>query len=171
MKPGGEGALRRAEPRDLDRLAALWASLAEHHASLDPLFALRPDAERHIRDMLAAELRERDAAIFVWDREADLLGFCAVRSGRAAPILEEVERAEITDLAVRPDARRNGIGRALVAAAFAWVRARGLALSPAAPLLRQAFAQGASAPFLFIDAPEPRSNPARSWRRSRDRES
>lgn len=49
------------------------------------------------------------------------------RIDRAPPILLEVERAEITDLGVRPHRRRRGVGRALAEAALAWVRERGVA--------------------------------------------
>ena len=49
-----------------------------------------------------------------------------VRIDRAPPILEETERAEITDLGVRPAMRLRGVGRRLVEAAHSWVRDRGV---------------------------------------------
>ena len=48
------------------------------------------------------------------------------RSARAAGVALEDERAEISDLWVDPEARRRGIGRALVDASLAWVRQRGV---------------------------------------------
>ncbi|HEX9814660.1 MAG TPA: GNAT family N-acetyltransferase [Myxococcota bacterium] len=120
------GRIRGADPRDLDRIAALWIALSEHHASGDPLFALRPDTDAEIQRLLAAILRDPDAAIFVCERAGALLGFCTVRIDRAPPIQLEVRRAEITDLLVRADERRRGVGRALVARALAWVEARGV---------------------------------------------
>lgn len=121
-----EGAIRPAALRDLDRLAALWSALASHHAPLDPLFRLRPDAGVAIRALLESQLRDPDAALFVCELGGDLAGFCAVRALRAPPVFEETERAEIGDLAVRDGRRRRGIGRALAEAALAWVAARGL---------------------------------------------
>ena len=56
-------------------------------------------------------------------RDGDLPGMCIVRIDHAPPILQETTRAEITDLCVREGERRQGIGRRLVAAALAWVRA------------------------------------------------
>lgn len=44
---------------------------------------------------------------------------------RAPGELVEVARAEIDDLAVRPERRRRGVGRALVDAARAWAKSRG----------------------------------------------
>jgi ribosomal protein S18 acetylase RimI-like enzyme len=119
------GEVRRAGPRDLDRLAALWTALTEHHARLDPLFTLRDDAGDRVRSLLVAQLASADAAIFVFDDAGDLPGFCTVVLDRAPPILEEALRAEISDLGVREEARRRGIGRALVDAALAWVARRG----------------------------------------------
>jgi len=112
--------------RDLDRVSALWTELTEHHASNEPLFALRPDAEAEIRRLLAATLADPDAEIFVYERDDVLLGFCTVRVDRAPPIQVEVQRAEITDLMVRARERRRGIGRALVERALRWVRERGV---------------------------------------------
>lgn len=121
------GSVRVAEARDLDRVAALWTAITAHHEPLDPLFRMRPDAGAALRELLGRLRRDPDAEIFVYDREGDVPGMCIVRIDRAPPILEEVERAEITDLGVRQDARRQGVGRALVERALRWVRDSGVA--------------------------------------------
>jgi ribosomal protein S18 acetylase RimI-like enzyme len=119
------GAIRAAAPRDLDRVAALWTALAAHHARLDPLFRQRPGTDAAVRKLLAAQLRDPDAALFVCDLDGDLVGFCGVRIDRAPPVFEETARVEITDLGVREGLRRRGIGRALCEAALAWAAQRG----------------------------------------------
>jgi ribosomal protein S18 acetylase RimI-like enzyme len=127
--PGGAsqaGKVRPARTQDLDRVAALWSAITEHHTHLDPLFTMRSDADPELRELLGVMLRDRDAEIFVYDVDGDLPGMCIVRIDRAPPILEEVERAEITDLGVRASLRRRGIGRLLVAEAMRWVRASGV---------------------------------------------
>jgi ribosomal protein S18 acetylase RimI-like enzyme len=128
-RPDGRAApaaIRRAAPRDLDRLAALWSGLAAHHEAIDPLFRRRPDAAPRIRELLRRQLADPDAALFVAEVEGDLVAFCGVRIDRAPPILEETERVEITDVAVREDQRRRGIGRALAQTALDWASQRGL---------------------------------------------
>ena len=116
---------RRATNGDLAAVTALWIELTRHHAALDPHFALRPGAEREARQILAAQLRDPDTAIWVaGERERpDALAIVCVR--RAPPIHPETCRAEITDLYVAPTLRRRGCGRALVAAALAFARERG----------------------------------------------
>lgn len=125
MSPPPPGAIRAAAPRDLDRIAALWTALAAHHGRLDPLFRQRTGSGATLRALLAAQLRDPDAALFVCDLDGDLVGFCGVRIDQGPPIFEEVTRVEITDLGVREALRRRGIGRALCDAALAWAAERG----------------------------------------------
>ena len=122
------GRVRIAQLREIDRIAALWALITEHHAGLDPLFRMRrgPVAEGELRELLRALHRDPDAEILVYDRNGTPEGLCIVRIDRAPPILEETERAEITDVGVRPALRRQGVGRLLVEEAQAWVRDRGV---------------------------------------------
>jgi len=119
-------SLRRAGSEDLSRLVELWIEVARHHATLDPLFTLRPDAPTEVRRLLGEELADDRSAIFVWDAPEGLLGFCSVRVDRAPAIFEETQRAEITDLGVSPAARRGGIGRGLAEAALRWAEGRGV---------------------------------------------
>ncbi len=121
------GRVREATVRDLDRVAAMWAAITEHHAPIDPLWRMRADAGGELRELLGALQRDPDAAIFVYDDQGDLPGMCMVRVDHSPPILEEVERAEITDLGVRETARRQGIGSQLLAAALSWIRIQGVA--------------------------------------------
>jgi len=123
------GRVRPARPQEIDRISALWGLITDHHASLDPLFRMRrgPTAEGELRELLRALSRDPDVEIFVFDVEGTPVGLCIVRIDRAPPILEETERAEITDVGVRPEWRRRGVARRLVEAAQAWVRDRGVA--------------------------------------------
>lgn len=120
------GAVRTAGAKDLDRVAALWTAITHHHEPFDPVFRMRRDAGSELREMLGAMARDPDCEIYVYDEAGDLPGMLIVRIDRSPPIMEEVERAEITDLGVREDARRKGIGTALLQAALAWVRASGV---------------------------------------------
>ena len=119
--------IRRAEARDLAELARLWRALLEHHAALDPAFALRTGGEAALERALARALADPDAGLFVSAGGAALAGFCSVRIERAPGLLAESARAELHELAVAPARRREGIGRALAAAALAFAAERGVA--------------------------------------------
>lgn len=121
-----KGRTRLAKAHDLDRVAALWTGITHFHEPLDPVFRMRRDAGSELRELLSALGRDPDAAIFVYEDEGDLQGLCIVRIDHSPPIMEETERAEITDLGVRQDARRRGIGTRLVDEAMAWARVGGV---------------------------------------------
>jgi ribosomal protein S18 acetylase RimI-like enzyme len=121
------GRVRRAGARDLDRVAALWTAITRYHEPLDPVFRMRDDAAGEIAELLRAMARDPDCEILVYDEAGDLPGMLIVRIDHSPPIMEETTRAEITDIGVREDARRRGIGTALLDAALAWVRASGVA--------------------------------------------
>jgi ribosomal protein S18 acetylase RimI-like enzyme len=116
--------MRRAAARDLDALALLYEALLEHHAALEPAFALRPGAGARLASVLARVLRDDDSAVFVWEEDGRVEGFSAVRIERGPGLLAEEVRTEITELGVRPAQRRRGIGRALAEAACAWAADR-----------------------------------------------
>jgi ribosomal protein S18 acetylase RimI-like enzyme len=120
------GRVRVAVMRDLDRVAALWTAITRHHEPLDPVFRMREDADAELGELLRAIARDPDAVILVYDEDGDLPGLCIVRLDRSPPIMKEVERAEITDLGVREDARRRGIANALVDEALSWVKQSGV---------------------------------------------
>jgi GNAT superfamily N-acetyltransferase len=127
VRASPDESVRVASRRDLDRVAELWIELTRHHAGFEPMFALRAGADAEIRRLLDAQLRDPDTAIFVAERDGGgLRGFCTVRVDRAPPIHAELERAEITDIAVVASARRRGVGRRLVGAALDWLRLRGI---------------------------------------------
>jgi len=117
--------VRRAEARDLDALAELFAGLVAHHAAIDPAFRARADTYERFPKLLARQLGDPDAAVFVFEEPGGLVGFCSARVERTPGAAEEASRVAIDDLAVRSDRRRKGAGRALVDAVDAWARSRG----------------------------------------------
>ena len=95
-------------------LAIIFGSVLMAQAGLSRLEAL---------SML--ETGDRDSAVFVWEEAGGLVGFCSVRVEPSPAAMVEASRAEIADLGVRADQRREGIGRALALAARTWAGARG----------------------------------------------
>ena len=118
--------VRPAELKDLDRVAALWTAITDHHRRIDPLFTMRPEADDALRDLLGAMQRDPETLILVYDEGGDLPGMLIVRIDQSPPILRETERAEITDLGVRESERRRGIANVLLDVGLDWVRASGV---------------------------------------------
>lgn len=125
----------RVEPAttaDLPAIVARWEELMAHHLPLDPvLYATVPNGPNHYRSFVRRHLDDSRGLVLVapeGDRPegGDILGYLVAGQGQRAPHYAVREVALIHDLAVRPDARGRGVGRALVASALARFKARGL---------------------------------------------
>jgi len=115
-------SVRRAECGDAAAIAALWRSLFETHAAIDPAFALREGAERKLEVAVLRSLDDRGAAVWVAEREGACGAFCAARVERATTLAREACRVAIDEIAVAAEWRRGGLGRALIEAALAWAK-------------------------------------------------
>lgn len=118
--------IRAPELRELDRVAALFTALLDHHASSSGRFA-PAEGVPGLGAWLARALDDPDQALRVAALpDGNLAGFAlsvvSVRPGFFA----ETRRGEVAHLFVRPDQRLHGVGRALVGDAFAWLRSRGV---------------------------------------------
>lgn len=119
--------IRSAEARDLPAMGALAARLVRYHHELDPRrFILPDDIERGYTWWLGKELAEADAILLVAARaDGTLDGYLYGRiEGRDWNLLLD-DHAALHDVLVRDDARGHGVGRKLVDAFVALVRARG----------------------------------------------
>jgi len=125
--PASGARIRRAGPRDLEGVVALWLAIGEHHAGVHPLFALRVDPDAEARELVRGLLRDPDALVLVAEApEGRLEGLCVASCLEGTRVARVRQRAEITDLGVAPDRRRRGIGRALAEAALCRLRERGI---------------------------------------------
>jgi ribosomal protein S18 acetylase RimI-like enzyme len=120
--------VRPWRPQDRDAILALNAELQEHERARRPSRRLGAEmTEGYVRALEAELAREaEDAALFVAEStDGDVLGFatCFV-------VEDELERnprqLRIEDVVVAEGARRQGIGRALVAAACRFAGERGV---------------------------------------------
>ena len=109
-------------------MAALASLLFAHHAQDAARFAVERGREDGLRELLAAFLRDPGRRLLVAEGcDGNLLGFAVAALVRRPGPFVERERGEIDWLFVRGEARRRGTGRALVAAALAWLREQGTA--------------------------------------------
>lgn len=119
--------VRAAVDRDLDRVAALASLLFADHATAGPRFALAPGREGELDALLAACLADAERVLLVAEGEGGTLdGFVALGLRRRAGPFAELARGSVDWLFVREDARRAGVGAALVDAGLAWLRAQGV---------------------------------------------
>ena len=116
--------VRRAEARDVLALGELGASLMRTHYAFDALRFLEPGqgAEGGYAQFLRSQLDEDDAIVLVAAQRDRIVGYVY---GAIEPLSWKDLRDEcgyIHDLLVLPEARRTGVGDALLEAAIDWLR-------------------------------------------------
>lgn len=122
MSPAG--AVRAAGAHERAALGELLGLLLEHHRD-HPRFRLGPiegQREGALASLLTPYLDHPDGRIFVAEGPEGLTGMVSVAIARREPPFAETRRGQIEHLVVRPGLRKQGIGRALVEAAFGWLK-------------------------------------------------
>jgi GNAT superfamily N-acetyltransferase len=112
------GDVREAREEEVERVLGMYEWLFAPPGSLPPGWD-----PAHAREALAEAIAGERSAVLVADRRGELLGFAtaylelnSVRFGL---------RCWLEDLAVSPEHRSQGIGKALLDAAKEWARERG----------------------------------------------
>lgn len=119
--------IRPATPADLPSLLDRWRELMREHHTIDPeLYALDRTGERTYRAFVRRMIDNHDGLVLVAPAPGALAGYLVGGLGQRAPMFRVRAVGMIHDLAVRPDRRRRGVGRALVDAALEHFHQRGL---------------------------------------------
>lgn len=110
--------IREALPGEVERVLGMYEWLFAPPGSVPP----RWDPER-ARVAIAQAIEEQESAVFVAEHRGELRGLCTayleLNSVRFGP------RCWVEDLAVSPEHRSQGVGKALLDAAKDWARDRG----------------------------------------------
>ncbi len=120
--------VRRAVRADLPHVGRLGASLLRVHYDFDNDRFMRPtpDAAEGYAWFLGSQLKNDDALVLVAERSGTIIGYLyAGIEPRNWKELRE-EAGFIHDILVDDAARGGGAGEALMAAAFEWMRERGM---------------------------------------------
>ena len=120
--------IRRARRSDLDALGRLGAALLALHHGFDRARFMAPghDPAGGYAWYLGTQLRNRDAGVFVAERDAAVVGYvyAAIEPQSWKELRDEA--GFIHDVFVDQGARGVGVATALVDAASAWLRDRGM---------------------------------------------
>ncbi|MEP6617918.1 MAG: GNAT family N-acetyltransferase [bacterium] len=118
--------VREATTRDLDSVVALRLALLREHPDHPIYGRLRADVTARARELYTAQLRSTLEAIFLAELDGDVVGILRCVESIGSPLLDPARYAYVSSVYVRPDARRRGVLRALLAAAERWSRVRDL---------------------------------------------
>ncbi|MBA3673096.1 MAG: GNAT family N-acetyltransferase, partial [Gemmatimonadaceae bacterium] len=107
-------------------VVALRLALLREHPEHPVYGRLRSDAPTRARDLFAAQLRSTMEAIFLAERDSEIVGILRCVESMGSPLLDPARYTYVSSVYVHPGARRCGVLRAMLDEAERWSRARGL---------------------------------------------
>lgn len=116
--------VRAATHADLEAVIPLWRELEAVQGPLRA-YPVTADPENRIRASFSSAIEADDATLLVAFDGDEPVGMALLRLEHPSKMSDEVA-ADIGRVVVRPDRRGTGTGRALVRAAEAWARDRGI---------------------------------------------
>jgi ribosomal protein S18 acetylase RimI-like enzyme len=120
--------IRRATRDDLRHIGRLGALLVAAHHEFDARRFLAPTSRTKdaYASFLGAQLDSPDAAIFVAEENAGVIGYAYVAVESYDYMALRGPAGVLHDLIVDPERRDRGVGRGLLEAALAYLQSRGL---------------------------------------------
>jgi len=122
--------IRRAEARDLQALGHMGAALMRTHYAFDQDRFIPPgdgnEASDGYAEFLGSQLNAADVLVLVAERDGAVAGYAYAG---IEPLSWKELRDEcgfVHDLLVTDDARRSGVGEALLDHAIEWLREQGM---------------------------------------------
>jgi len=122
--------IRHAESRDVSVLGELGASLMRTHYAFDRDRFIPPgdgsEAREGYADFLGSQLNLEGVVVFVAERQGRIVGYAYAA---VEPLSWKELRDEcgfVHDLLVTDEARRTGVGEALLDRAIEWLREQGM---------------------------------------------
>lgn len=116
--------VRAARRSDLDALEPIWTDFMNAHERRDGHFALAADSLRRWRSLVSEMIYRDDGLVLVGEWGGRVSGYCLGWLARNPPIYSVNLVGFISELAVRTDARRRGVGTVLIEAARRWFDSR-----------------------------------------------
>jgi ribosomal protein S18 acetylase RimI-like enzyme len=118
--------IRPATPLDLEAIVTLWMAMMREHESFDSRVRLADKADNAYRQYLRYYIAEIEAAVFVAENGAEVIGYCLAYPARNLPMFLPSQYGYLSDLTVSQPWRGRGIGGALLEAVRRWFRERGI---------------------------------------------
>ena len=104
----------------------MWGELAGFHAHLDPAFTPSLHWPREYAAYLRTLMTRDDALAVIAKDGTEIIGYAIGRITTLPSFFEHRFRGYIHDVYVREAHRRQGVGRQMVEAIFAWLRSHGV---------------------------------------------
>jgi len=119
-------AVRKATRYDLNRIVDLWFEMMNFHIDHNSIYQLKDNAREIYITYADSYIHDSEKAVFIFDNGNTVAGYLFVEIDSLPPVYQESKIGVITEIGVEQSARRNGIGKLLLAQAEEWILGQGV---------------------------------------------
>ncbi|HOE96117.1 MAG TPA: GNAT family N-acetyltransferase [Candidatus Sumerlaeota bacterium] len=116
--------IRPAQTGDLTAILELWSAMMRDHERSDERIRLAPGAVAAYRTYANYHVSHPDSQVLVAEADSEIVGFVLLTISRNLPMFQPAHYGYLSDMAVREDWRRRGVGQALLDRVRRWLMAR-----------------------------------------------
>jgi ribosomal protein S18 acetylase RimI-like enzyme len=118
--------IRKAEIMDLERITQLWFEMMTFHINKDNKYRMKQNAIDIYRNYANETILDPEKGVFVYEDGHTLFGYLFVEISDLPPVYEVEKIASVTEISVKQEMRRKGIGQSLLKSAELWAKNRGI---------------------------------------------
>ncbi len=108
------------------RIIELWKEFMDYHKGIDPIFDRADDAGTKFGDYLKGLIESNDAQVLVALDRGETVAYSIAQISKRPPVFREAEFGFISDLGVRSDYRRRGVGGQMLKKILEWFKSRNM---------------------------------------------
>lgn len=113
--------IRKATPEDFEELLKLKLELKESERKFNKNLPPVNKVKQHYKEYLSKDLSRENSAVFVAVEENQLIAMISARIYTALAIYDSEKRGYLSNLFVKKEFRKKGIGTKLMQKAIAWL--------------------------------------------------
>ena len=118
--------ITEATDNHIPEILEIWKELMDFHKDIDPRFARSENGhlsfDKHLRDVIGSE----DTQVLVALDKSHVVGYSIAEMGKYPPVFERQTYGLISDMAVKSNYRRQGIGEQMLAKIYKWFESRNI---------------------------------------------
>ncbi|MGB2698537.1 MAG: GNAT family N-acetyltransferase [Candidatus Zixiibacteriota bacterium] len=104
----------------IPEIIELWKEFIDFHKNIDPHFTRSPDGHLHFEKLVKDLIKAEDSLVLVAIEKGQIVAYSISKIGEYPPVFGHLRYGNITDLAVKTDYQRKGIGGKMLRRIFKW---------------------------------------------------
>lgn len=118
--------IAKAHQSDIPSILEIWKEFMDFHVPFDSIFTRSEDGEENMGKYLERLIEAEEALLLVATENEALLGYALAKIESYPPVFRKRTYGLISDLAVRSEHRRKGIGERMLEEILEWFQSQGI---------------------------------------------